>query len=105
MSAKLIRAAAAQVAPDLNSLQGTLRKVLDTMDEAAAKGVELIVFPETFVPYYPYFSFVYPAVKCGAEHLRLYENAVVVPGPVTDGSGRGSSPPRRRRSARGWTSP
>lgn len=81
---QVVRAAAVQIAPDLRSLDGTLAKVLDAMDEAAARGVELIVFPETFLPYYPYFSFVYPAVACGAEHLRLYDEAVVVPGPVTD---------------------
>lgn len=82
-SSKVVRAAAVQIAPDLRSANGTLANVLNAMDEAAAKGVELIVFPETFVPYYPYFSFVYPAVACGAEHLRLYEEAVVVPGPIT----------------------
>ncbi|WP_420390703.1 Nit6803 family nitrilase [Marinobacter sp.] len=81
---KVVRAAAVQIAPDLRSGDGTLAKVLNAMDEAAAKGVELIVFPETFIPYYPYFSFVYPAVACGAEHLRLYEESVVIPGPVTD---------------------
>ena len=41
-------------------------------------------FPETFVPWYPYFSFVHPPVATGAEHIRLYDNAVVVPGPVTE---------------------
>ncbi len=80
----VVRAAAVQIAPDLTSCAGTLKKVLDAMDEAASKGVDLIVFPETFLPYYPYFSFVYPAVACGPEHLRLYEEAVTVPGPVTD---------------------
>jgi nitrilase len=44
----------------------------------------LAVFPETFIPYYPYFSFVAPAVQMGKEHLRLYEWAVEVPGPVTE---------------------
>ena len=43
-----------------------------------------MVFPETFVPYYPYFSFVRPPVASGADHLRLYDRAVVVPGPVTE---------------------
>ena len=81
---KTIRAAAVQLSPDLESAEGTLAKVLDTIDKAAAKGVELIVFPETFVPYYPYFSFVYPPVASGPEHLRLYEEAVVVPGPITN---------------------
>jgi nitrilase len=81
---RVVRAAAAQLSPDLENAEGTLRKVLDCIDEAASKGVELIVFPETFLPYYPYFSFVFPPVKCGAEHLRLYDNAVTVPGPITD---------------------
>lgn len=80
---QVVRAAAVQISPDLNSAQGTLAKVLDAIDEAAMKGAELVVFPETFVPYYPYFSFVYPAVQCGPEHLRLYEQAVTVPGPIT----------------------
>ncbi len=45
--------------------------------------MQLIVFPETFVPYYPYFSFVRPPVQSGSDHLRLYEQAVTIPGPVT----------------------
>ncbi|QQD17215.1 Nit6803 family nitriliase [Spongiibacter nanhainus] len=78
-----IRVAAAQIAPDLSSGEGTLAKVLATIDQAAAGGAALIVFPETLLPYYPYYSFVTPPVASGAEHMRLYEEAVVVPGPVT----------------------
>jgi len=78
-----VRAAAAQVAPDLESADGTVAKVLRVIDEAAERGAQLVVFPETFVPYYPYFSFVQPPAAMGAEHMRLYERAVVVPGPVT----------------------
>lgn len=81
---RTVRAAAVQIAPDLDSVEGTLTRVLAALDEAAGKGAELVVFPETFVPWYPYFSFVSPPVLTGGEHLRLYENAVVVPGPVTE---------------------
>jgi nitrilase len=81
---RTVRAAAVQIAPDLDSVEGTLTRVLAALDEAAGKGAELVVFPETFVPWYPYFSFVHPPVLTGGEHLRLYENAVVVPGPVTE---------------------
>jgi nitrilase len=81
---RLIRAAAAQIAPDLGSRDRTITKVLNAVSEAAQRSVELLVFPETFVPWYPYFSFVLPPVLTGREHLRLYEEAVVVPGPVTD---------------------
>ncbi|MCW6510910.1 Nit6803 family nitrilase [Lichenifustis flavocetrariae] len=82
--ARKLRVAAAQIAPDLDGWAGTLDRVLAAIAEAASKGVELVVFPETFVPWYPYFSFVHPPVLTGAEHIRLYENAVVVPGPVTE---------------------
>lgn len=79
-----VRVAAVQIAPDLDTLAGTLTHVLAALDEAAGKGAELVVFPETFLPWYPYFSFVFPPVMTGGEHLRLYENAVTVPGPVTE---------------------
>ncbi|HTZ01056.1 MAG TPA: Nit6803 family nitrilase [Xanthobacteraceae bacterium] len=79
----LVRAAAVQIAPDLERSGGTVTKVLAALDEAAGKGARLVVFPETFIPWYPYFSFVHAPVLTGAEHVRLYEHAVVVPGPVT----------------------
>jgi nitrilase len=78
-----VRVAAMQMAPDLESSDGTLAKVLAAIADAAGKRAQLVVFPETFVPWYPYFSFVLPPVLTGAEHIRLYENAVVVPGPAT----------------------
>ncbi|MBZ5762666.1 MULTISPECIES: Nit6803 family nitrilase [Rhizobium] len=81
---RTVRAAAAQIAPDLTSRDKTLARVLETIRDAASKGAELIVFPETFVPWYPYFSFVLPPVLSGREHIRLYEEAVTVPSPATD---------------------
>ncbi len=84
----VVRAAAVQISPDLESLAGTLRKVLKIIDDAAESGVELIVFPETFMPYYPYFSFVLPPVSQGNEHLRLYREAVVVPSVTTESIGQ-----------------
>jgi nitrilase/aliphatic nitrilase len=79
--ASTLTVAAAQVRPVLFSLDGSVARVLEAMAEAAAAGVELIVFPETFLPYYPYFSFVEPAVLMGRSHLQLYEQAVTVGGP------------------------
>lgn len=79
-----VRVAAAQIAPDLTSREKTLARVLEAIREAASKGAELIAFPETFVPWYPYFSFVLPPVLSGREHIRLYEEAVTVPSATTD---------------------
>ncbi|MGJ8678265.1 MAG: Nit6803 family nitrilase [Akkermansiaceae bacterium] len=81
---KKITAAAIQLAPDLTSGAGTVSLMCDALADAAKQGVNLAVFPETFVPYYPYFSFVEPPVASGKEHLRLYSEAVVVPGPLID---------------------
>ena len=61
-----VRAAAVQMAPDLDAADGTLNKVCQVIDNAAVQGVQLIVFPETLLPYYPYFSFVKPPVLMGA---------------------------------------
>ncbi|MGY8904346.1 MAG: Nit6803 family nitrilase [Burkholderiales bacterium] len=83
LALQTVRAAAVQIAPDFERPDGTLDRVCSAIDEAAAKGVQLMVFPETLVPYYPYFSFVLPPCQQGAPHLKLAERAVVVPGPVT----------------------
>ena len=82
------RAAAVQLSPVLFSREGTTAKVCERILAAARQGAELIVFPETVIPYYPYFSFIQPPVTMGAEHLRLFEEAVVVPGPTTLEIGR-----------------
>ena len=82
--ASSVRAAAAQLSPILENADGTAEKVVDTIAAAARDGVRFLVFPETFVPYYPYFSFVQPPASMGREHMRLYENAPTVPGPVVE---------------------
>jgi len=80
----MIRAAAIQIAPDLKSGAQTVSRMCDAISDAAKQGVRLAVFPETFVPYYPYFSFIEPPVASGKAHLALYKEAVVVPGKLTN---------------------
>jgi nitrilase len=48
--------------------------------------VQFATFPETVVPYYPYFSFVQPAYQIigGREHLKLLDEAVTVPSAATN---------------------
>lgn len=78
-----VRAAAVQLSPVLYSCQGTTEKLCEQIAAAAERGAELVVFPETVVPYYPYFSFIRAPAAIGAEHLLLVEQSVDVPGPVT----------------------
>jgi aliphatic nitrilase len=84
ITSKIVRAAAVQLSPVLYSCEGTTAKVCEAIAEAARRGAELVVFPETVVPYYPYFSFIKAPAVMGADHLKLIEESVTVPGPVTD---------------------
>lgn len=86
-----VRAAAVQLSPVLFDRQGTTEKVCAAIDEAGRQGAGLVVFPETVIPYYPYFSFIQAPATMGAEHMRLIEQAVSVPGPVTEAIARAAA--------------
>ncbi len=88
MSSRRVRAAAVQLSPVLFDRGGTVEKVVARIAEAASQGAEIVVFPETVVPYYPYFSFIKAPATFGAEHVQLIEQSVTVPSPATDEIGR-----------------
>jgi nitrilase len=81
-----VKAAAVQISPVLYSREGTVEKVVRKIHELAQDGVQFATFPETVVPYYPYFSFVQSAYQiiAGREHLKLLDQAVTVPSPATN---------------------
>ena len=81
---RVVRAAAVQMSPDFVNRDGTINKVLDAIDDAGAKGAALVVFPETLVPYYPYFAHLQPPALQRTDHLTFMERAIVVPGPETE---------------------
>ena len=51
----MVRAAAVQLSPVLYSREGTTEKVLKAIADAAQKGVQLMVFPETLYSLLPLF--------------------------------------------------
>jgi len=57
--------------------------------ELGRQGAQFATFPETVVPYYPYFSFVQTPWQqiFGSEHLKLIDQAVTVPSAATDAIG------------------
>lgn len=85
----IIKAAAVQISPVLYSREGTVEKVVRKIIELGKKGVQFATFPETVVPYYPYFSFVQSAfqMKVGNEYMRLLEQSVTVPSAETQAIG------------------
>lgn len=84
---KVIKAAAVQISPVLYSRQGTVDKVVKKILELGKKGVQFATFPETVIPYYPYFSFVQAPYAMGKEHQRLLDEAVTVPSAETQAIG------------------
>ena len=79
----VIKAAAVQLSPVLYSREGTVDKVCRQIIALGRQGVQFATFPETVVPYYPYFSAVQPPFKNGAEHHKLLEQSVAVPSAAT----------------------
>jgi aliphatic nitrilase len=79
----IIKGAAVQISPVLYSREGTVEKVVKKIRELGKQDVQFATFPETVVPYYPYFSFVQPAFAMGKEHQRLLQQAVTVPSAET----------------------
>jgi len=82
----MIKAAAVQLSPVLYSREGTVEKVVAKIHDLHQLGVQFATFPETVVPYYPYFSFVQTPLQiiAGPEHLKLLGQAVTVPSPATE---------------------
>jgi nitrilase len=79
----IVKAAAVQISPVLYSRQGTVEKVVKKIRELGQQGVQFATFPETIIPYYPYFSYVLAPFALAKEHLRLLEESVTVPSAET----------------------
>jgi nitrilase len=81
-----VKASAVQLSPVLYSREGTIDKVVRKIHELGRQGVQFATFPETVVPYYPYFSIVQSGYEIlrGSEFLKLLNQAVTVPSPATE---------------------
>jgi aliphatic nitrilase len=75
------KAAAVQAAPVFLDPGATVDKAVALIAEAAGNGASLIVFPEVFVPGYPYWNWITDPVTGGAWFERLVKTSIFVPGP------------------------
>ena len=83
------RIAVVQAAPVLFDKAACLEKALKLIEEAASRGAELIVFPELFIPGYPFgmtFGFTVGSRTAAGRRdwKRYYDASILVPGPETD---------------------
>ncbi|MET4841500.1 nitrilase-related carbon-nitrogen hydrolase [Bradyrhizobium japonicum] len=79
----IIKAAAVQISPALYSREDTTAKIVQKIVELGREGVQFATFPETILPYYPYFSFVQRPFEAIGQNLVLFEQSVTVPSPTT----------------------
>ncbi len=76
-----LKVAAVQTSPVYLDLEKTVDKTCSLMAEAAANGAHLIAFPESFIPAYPYWTWIKAAMKTTEDFVRHHEAAMRVPGP------------------------
>ena len=85
----ICRVAVVQAAPVLFDTAAGREKALGLIREAAENGAELVVFPELFLPCYPYgmtfgFTVGHREESGRADWKRYYDNSLLVPGPETE---------------------
>lgn len=70
-------------APFLDLAAGTAR-ACELIRQAGEAGANLVVFPETYLPGYPYWIWSHTAKYAAPLFAELYANSVVLPGPESD---------------------
>lgn len=75
---KPIKVACVQAAPVYMNLEATVDKTIDLISDAAANGAQLVAFPETWIPGYPWFLWLdSPAANMPLVH-RYHLNSLVL---------------------------
>jgi len=82
--ASKFRVASAQLSPVFMDRDQTVEKSCQAIRDAGRKGVQLVAFPEAFIPGYPYWAMVLDPISINPFLQRLYDQAVVVPSQATD---------------------
>jgi nitrilase len=87
MTKERVRVAAMQATPVILDAEATVTKAIGLLGEAAGDGVQLAVFPETFISIYPSGNWAHRAARFdGFDEMwsRLWDGSVDVPGPQID---------------------
>lgn len=81
-----VRVAVVQAAPVFLEREPSVEKAVRFIQEAGLKGVDLLAFPEGFIPCHPVWYHFHPATgkKSLAFATELFKNSVEIPSPTTD---------------------
>lgn len=81
MVQRVVRAAVAQVEPVWLDKDATVERAIQWIEEAARQGVELIAFPEVFIPGYPWWIWHGPLSYASKFRVRYHEHSIRRDGP------------------------
>ncbi len=73
---------AAQLAPVFSDREASLAKAIDAIHEGARGGAQLVSFPESYLPGYPYWAVALDPLSNNAHMMRLMDQAVSVDSPA-----------------------
>ncbi len=81
-----VRVGVVQATPAFLDREGSTQKSLEYIAQAGGKGVDLLAFPEGFIPAHPVWYHFQPATGKQSYSLatELFKNAVEIPSPVTE---------------------
>ena len=82
-----VKVAAVQASPIILDADATIEKAIGLLQQTADEGVQLAVFPETFVSVYPSVAWGHQAAQFGGfDEMweRLWASSIEVPGPAID---------------------
>jgi nitrilase/aliphatic nitrilase len=79
----VVKVAAVQAAPVFLDRDATIDKIAQLVPKVKEMGVQLVVFPESFIPGFPVWTILHAPIDQHDYYKRLFENAVQVPSAQT----------------------
>jgi len=77
------KVAGVHASPVYLDLDATVEKACALIEEAGRNGARIIAFPEVYIPGYPYWIWTHTPITGAPFFVRLFKNAVEIPGEAT----------------------
>lgn len=81
MTLPIVKVAAVHAAPVYMNTAATVSKVISFIDEAARRGAELVVFPESFIPGFPVWAALWAPIYNHDWFRLMVSNSILADGP------------------------